>query len=135
MNTFRRMVAHNKNSNYTWIIPAQWIDYKELSLDQMNNMQINFYSDYYVNYNSDTTQLFISDFIEQFGSIPTLDRYAFQGYDITRYFIQQLISGTETVQKPLSLKFQWAQEKGIGFENQVVRFCTIKDFEIVEIGN
>ena len=129
-----RKLADKKTGKNSLIIPEEWLTLKEVMPDYFNMLNVHFYSNYFIDYQNDKTQLFISDYIERFNSVPTLDRYSFQGYDITNYFIRKFCFNQEVTNLvPLACKFDFTQQGGNGLENKVIRFCEVRDFTIMEV--
>jgi LysM repeat protein/ABC-type branched-subunit amino acid transport system substrate-binding protein len=70
-------------SIYLVINPA-WLGYNNIDLEHLVNLKGVGYSSYYIDYNSEEVADFIREFRQRYNTEP--DAYAFQGYDITRYF-------------------------------------------------
>jgi ABC-type branched-subunit amino acid transport system substrate-binding protein len=133
MNAMRKLSGQQTGKS-TLIIPEEWLALKEISPDYFNMLNVHFYSNYFVDYQNDKTQLFISDYIERFSSMPVLDRYSFQGYDVTNYFIRKFCFNQDVTNLvPLACKFDFAQQEGNGHENRLVRFCEVRDCAIMEV--
>ena len=79
---------------------------------------------------------FKSDYVSTYHSPCQLERYSYQGYDITKYFIDLYFVGynfKNVTYKPMSYKFKFKQWTNGGFENDKVRLIEIKNFEKAEV--
>jgi len=133
LNAIRTLNPQKMKTN-TLIIPEEWLTLKEIMPDYFNTLHVHFYSNYFVDYHNDKTQLFISDYIERFNVIPTLDCFSFQGYDITNYFVRKFCFNQDVTDLvPLAYKFNFTQQEGNGYENTKVRFCEVLNFAIAEV--
>jgi ABC-type branched-subunit amino acid transport system substrate-binding protein len=133
LNTIRKLSAKKMEKNIL-VIPEEWLELKEIMPDYLNTLNVHFYSNHFIDYQNDKTQLFISDYIERFNSIPALARFSFQGYDIINYFIRSLCLNQDAATIALlASKFDFMQHAGDGHENRAVRFCEIRDFSVVEV--
>ena len=137
INNVRLLATQEKLPPFTMVVPENWLVDIEGELEDFNNLNMTFFSNYYVNLNEDKTLYFVTEFIEKFHTFPSVDRFAYQGYDITRFFILCLIHRFDTSKFdyfPTSLDFHFEQtEKGSGLENQNLRLLQLRDFEIIEI--
>jgi len=68
-------------------MPA-WERISNLSNIKMSNLNLTYFSSEYINYDDETTQDFISKFINKYSIEP--DEYAYSGFDITYYFLNSL---------------------------------------------
>ena len=133
LNAIRKLDKKKIGKN-TLIIPEEWLTLKEIMPDYFNMLNVHFHSNYFVDYQNDKTRLFISDYVERFNSVPILDRFSFQGYDITNYFIRKFCFNQDVTNLvPLAFKFDFTQQGDNGHENKVIRFCEVRDFTIVEV--
>jgi hypothetical protein len=122
--------------NNVLIVPEKWFNISELTEDFYGLPQLYFFANYFVNEKkSDVTQ-FQSDYTFNYDSPAELAAYSYQGYDITRFFIDLYFAdfNTNNVKfKPLSYIFNWKQIPNGGFENINSRLIQIKDFELEEV--
>lgn len=89
-NYVRRLYELKLDSIYIFC-PSDWLAFDNIETEYLQALNAHFYGDYFVDYRSDKTKEFVSDFIAQYGTEPTLDGYAFQGYDIASYFVGAMI--------------------------------------------
>jgi len=118
------------------IVPAKWLSIPELKEDFFNLPQLYYFTNYFVGENSSAVKQFQSDYTFNYGAPAELAAYSYQGYDITRYFIDLYFidSNTENVPfQPLSYKFQWRRIPNGGFENIKPRFIQVRNLELEEL--
>jgi len=118
------------------IVPEKWLSISELTEDFFNLPHLYFFANYFVDENCSKVQEFQSDYIFNYEAPAELAAYSYQGYDITRYFIDLYFAGfdpNEVQFQPLSYKFQWRQILDGGFENSKARFIQVKDLELKEV--
>ncbi|MEG1556636.1 MAG: hypothetical protein RR356_07930, partial [Bacteroidales bacterium] len=120
----------------TFFIPDSWISIGDIDVEYFNKMNVHYFTPYYVDYSQDRTVFFITNFIEKFQSFPEISRFSYQGYDITKYFIELMIHDFDSSKvdfTPLALGFDFYKYEHGGFENQKVRLLQIKDYKIEEV--
>ena len=130
----RTLVMSEKTDNLTFVVPETWLESNTYDIEYYSKLNLHFFSDYYIDFEGEKVKTFVYDYTQRFGTPPTLKNFAFQGYDITRFFVEFLRNGkdidlvkTEAIAYPLSFdKFP-----GGGFENVNVQFLEVKDNEIV----
>lgn len=119
--------------NTVFVIPEEWIKIDALEVDYLNKLNVHFFSDYFVNEEDDTTLVFISNFIERFNTPPDLNRFSFQGYDITKYFIELMFNdfdASKVQYKPIGMRFNFQKTENGGFENHGMFLLQLKDYKI-----
>jgi len=118
------------------VVPEKWLSISELTEEFFNFPDLYFFANYFVDENCSRVQEFQSDHIFHYGTPAELAAYSYQGYDITRYFIELYFVGfdpTKVQFQPLSYRFQWEQILDGGFENSKARFIRVKDLGLGEI--
>jgi len=122
--------------NRILIVPESWLSLSELTEDFYNLPDLYFFTNYFVDENSTRAKQFQFDYTF-FNEAPAeLAGYNYQGYDITRYFIDLFFAdlNPEEVQfQPLSYQFQWKQILDGGLENTKVRLIRVKDLGFEEV--
>ncbi len=119
--------------NTVFVIPEEWIKIDALEVDYLNKLNVHFFSDYFVNEEDDATLVFISNFIERFNTPPDLNRFSFQGYDITKYFIELMFNDFDASRvqyNPVGMKFNFQKIENGGFENHGMFLLQLKDYKI-----
>jgi len=122
--------------NNILVVPEKWFTISELTEDFYGLPNLYYFTDYFVDEKDTKIQQFQSDYILYYESPAELAAYSYQGYDITRYFIDLYFADFNTNDvkfTPLSYKFQWKQISTGGFENTKTRLIRIKDFELEEV--
>ena len=118
------------------VVPEKWLSISELTEEFYNLPELFYFSNCFIDENSENVQLFQTDYLYYYESPADLADYAFQGYDITRYFIDLFFADfnhNEVKFKPLSYQFQWKQIEGGGFENIKARLIQVKDLDLEEV--
>lgn len=130
----RTLAMSDKTENLTFVVPETWLESKTYDIEYYSKLNLHFFSDYYIDFDGEKAKTFIYDYAQRYGTPPTLKNFAFQGYDITRFFVEFLRNGkdidrvkTEAIAYPLSFD----KSPGGGFENVNVQFLEIKDNEII----
>jgi len=122
--------------NNVLVVPENWFNITELTEDFYNLPYLYYFTNYFVDEKDSKVQQFQSDYILYYEAPAELAAYSYQGYDITRYFIDLYLAGYNEAQvkfKPLSYQFQWQRITNGGFENTKPRLIQIKDFELNEV--
>ncbi len=121
-------------------MPA-WMDYDNLDFEYLEALHYHFASPYFIDYDAPVTKRFIRHYRASFGGDPT--SFAFAGYDVTLFFLQQLRStGTGFVPgvpvqtgTGLQQSFQFIRSDAeSGYENISLRIVHISDYELVPYG-
>jgi hypothetical protein len=129
------LVNHEAEKN-VFVTSDKWFSVSELTEDFYNLPYLYYFSNNFVDNYSSEVKLFQSDHIFYYDAPAEISAYSYQGYDITRYFIDlhYVDYDFEKVQfSPLSYKFQWKQIPDGGFENQKVRFVRASNFVLEEV--
>lgn len=129
----RQLGIRENDVNATLIIPQEWLDINELEVDYLNKLNVHFFSNYFVDENADATVVFKDHFFEKFNSNPDLKHFTFQGYDITKYFVELMLKGFDLSKvdyEPVSMKFNFKKIEQGGFENNGVFFLQLQDYKI-----
>ena len=130
----RNLLYSNKIGNLTFVVPETWLESKTYDIEYYSKLNLHFFSDYYVDFDAEKTKTFIYDYTQRFGVPPSLKNYAFQGYDITRYFVEFMLTGYDLDRvkvTPIAFPLSFDKSTDGGFENVNVQFLEVKDNEIV----
>ena len=68
----------------------EWIDYNEIETSQKLNLKLHCFASSLVDYSDPNVQLWIQEYREKYNSEPTIDNYAFDGFDLAWYFLNAL---------------------------------------------
>ncbi len=121
------------SGKYVLVVPEEWLTSKTYDVGYFSRLNIHFFSDVYVDPADEATLLFIDKYKERFSAPPTLDNFAFQGYDVTRFFIDFVmhdkdLDRVKTV--PLAYPLSFYKRPSGGYENVNVHFLEVVDNEI-----
>lgn len=129
----RQLGIHENNVDATLIIPQEWLDINELEVDYLNKLNVHFFSNWFVDENSDACVVFMDRFFQKYNSNPDLKRFTFQGYDITKYFVELMLKGFDQSKvdyEPVSMKFNFKKVEQGGFENNGIFLMQLEDYKI-----
>ena len=130
----RNLIYGKKTDNLTLVVPETWLESKTYDIEYYSKLNLHFFSDYYIDYESEATKTFIYNYTQRYGVPPSLQSFAFQGYDITRYFVEFLKSEKDVDRvkvTPVAFPLSFDKLPDGGFENVNVQFLEVKDNEIV----
>ncbi|MBR4918981.1 MAG: ABC transporter substrate-binding protein [Bacteroidales bacterium] len=118
------------------VVPEKWLSSNTYDVEYYSKLNIHFFSNFYVDKQDQQTQLFIQRYQDKFKSIPTIENFAFQGYDITHFFVEMIRSGGDMDRvKESSICFPISFDKTPdgGYENINIHFLEVKDDEIIPV--
>lgn len=116
-----------------------WLNYDNLDFEYLNKLSVHLPANSYVDYSSPATKEFIREYRHRYRTEPEL--YAFQGYDITNYFLGILHkhgSGflnniVDDKSRGIEVDFHFMQYPlDSGFENKFVYILKYKDYKLVK---
>lgn len=67
---------------------ARWFKMRNLDLSQLGGLRVTLFSPFYVDYQSESVRGFLESYRDLFRTEPS--QYAFQGYDVARYFLHAI---------------------------------------------
>jgi len=128
-----------KNSNLTLVAPELWLDYDNIETEYFMNMKTHYLSQYFVDYSNPNVIRFIDAFRDAYDTEPTLELFAFQGYDFTYYFLSNLCENGANFQiysgknaKLLSTQFEFVHSQKNMMENNFIHIFKLKDYEYID---
>ncbi len=130
----RNLLYSDKTDNLTFVVPASWLGSKTYDIEYYSKLNLHFFSDYYIDYEAEETKTFVYDYTQRFGVPPSLESFAFQGYDITRYFVSLVLNDLDQDRvkvTPIAFPLSFDKQPSGGYENVNVQFLEVKDNEIV----
>lgn len=130
----RNLLFSDKTDNLTFVVPESWMESKTYDIEYYSKLNLHFFSDYYIDFENEQTKTFIYDYTQRFGVPPSLKSFAFQGYDITRYFIEFVLNENDHDRvkvSPIAFPLSFDKYDQGGYENVNVQFLEVKDNEIV----
>ena len=132
----RKMNDARSKYDITVIGLPEW-ESMELDSQYLLNLKTHLYNGWFVEYNNPDVQSFVNTFKERYKTEPVLNDYAFLGYDISFYFMNNLFTYGRTFtkclssvkHKGLSTDFNfWKTESG-GYENTASSVYELKDYK------
>ena len=133
----RNLLYSDKTDDLTFVVPESWMESKTYDIEYYNKLNLHFFSDYYIDFENERTKTFVFDYTERFGVPPSLESFAFQGYDITRFFVEFIRNHNDLDRvkvSPIAFSFSFDKIPGGGYENVNVQFLEVQDNEIVPSG-
>ncbi len=119
----------------------EWGKFDDLETATLLNLHLQILSESYINYDDGNTLNWIKNYREKFKTEPSVNKYAFDGFDLGWYFLNALYNyGKEFEQcfeaMDISLmhtKFVFKHTTGNGFENTFWNICKFEDFKIIKV--
>lgn len=115
-----------------------WRNFTNIETEYLLKLNLHLFSPNFVNYEDDGTIRFIKKFREKYKTEPT--KYAYQGYDLTLYFLKALKDYGNDFQpclssldyKPLQTKYKFISSNGNGYENKYVNIYKYKEYKLIK---
>jgi LysM repeat protein/ABC-type branched-subunit amino acid transport system substrate-binding protein len=116
-----------------------WNSYDNLDLDYLNNLSFHMPANNFVDYDNGFAKQFIKTYRDRYKAEP--ENYAYQGFDVTYYFLNALQKDGKAFMNNLSLNRQNGIETNFkfeqfpsdsGFENRYVYILKYKDYKLVK---
>lgn len=83
-----KLNGYSYEFNITTFGQPRWVRFENIELDNFHNTHTHIFSNSYIDYGNLNVIDFVAEYRNQYSAEP--DKYAFQGYDITKYFCQAL---------------------------------------------
>lgn len=118
----------------------EW-DRFDLETDYLLNLRLHTTTTTSLNYEDEQVKQFISKFRRYFHCEPEQGKYSFEGFDITYFFLRELMRlGThfqdcisEYNMKGLQQGFEFVRSEGKGFKNNYVRIVKYEEYKKVDV--
>lgn len=133
----RELVYGINGDDLIFIMPESMLKSNTVEVEYFDKLNVHFFSDYYVDNNNEQTQVFMHNYTERFKTPPTLENFAFQGYDVTRFFVEWLLNDKDldlVKVEPIAYRLSFDKVPDGGYENVNVQFLEIRDNEIHPAG-
>jgi len=130
------LVNTEEQPEFTLIVPEKWLHISELTEDFFTLPQLYFFTHYFVDEKNEQVKQFQNDYTFYYDAPAELASFSYQGYDITKYFIELFFEDFihENVRfNTSSYKFYWNKIENGGYENIKPRFIQVKDLELIEV--
>lgn len=115
---------HRNEFSATLLGLPRWDRFDDIESDYLVNLKTHVMAPYFIDYDNSDVKKFVAKYQEQYQTDP--DILAFQGFDLTFYFITALWRYGKSFphcipdlrMKSLQTNFRFSSSKGNGFENQ-----------------
>jgi ABC-type branched-subunit amino acid transport system substrate-binding protein/LysM repeat protein len=124
LNVVTNLNEHRNDFNATLLGLPRWDRFDDIEADYLVNLKTHVMAPYFIDYDDSVVKKFVAMYEEHYQTDP--DALAFQGFDITFYFITALWRYGKSFErcipelrmKSLQTDFRFSSTKGNGFENQ-----------------
>ncbi len=125
--------------NVTLVTSSDWQKYDKIETEYFARLKTHYVDQFFVDYADPEVIRFIERFRERYIIEPTLGHFAFQGYDITRFFLSGIIrygSGfgmqVNELELPLlSTRFHYVKGAANTYENNFCHIYRLMDYRLV----
>lgn len=129
-----KILESTKLPPFMWIIPEEWLLMEEFNIDNMNGLNVNHFANYFSDDTAEHTQVFNYKYGERFHCLPSIRNYAYQGYDIAKFFISMILNDYRTPNiEPIAYDFQFKRIDKGGFENVKARLIHLQNYDFKEV--
>lgn len=126
--------------NVTLVTSSDWRRYDKIETEYYARLKTHYIDQFFVDYSNPQVISFIDRFREKYNIEPTLDHFAFQGYDITRYFLGAIMNygsgfGLEVnrlQQNPLCTQFRFVKGTATTYENTFCHIYKLKNYKYID---
>ncbi len=126
--------------NVTLFAPSFWKEFDNIETEYFIALKTHYVDQFFVDYSNPNVIRFIDRFREAYEIEPTLDKFAFQGYDITLFFLNALMEygsnfGCEINEMDLPLlstSFNFTKKTEHCLENNFVNIYRLKDYQFID---
>lgn len=133
-NGMTKILQSSKLPDFMWVIPEGWILLDEFNIENMNGLNVNYFASYFADDADEHTQVFNYKYGERFHCMPSVRNYAYQGYDIAKFFISMILNDYRTPNiEPIAYNFQFKRIDKGGFENVKARLIHLQNYDFKEV--
>lgn len=137
---FSRM-ADESMDNYVFSLYGleQWMKFDNISTEQKSDFNVHIATSKFMNYDSEKVEKFLTDFYQEYKTIPVSEGYALVGYDITNFYLDGIYDyglvfldhlDQEQVEG-LVTGFDFEKTKNGGWENKYNFLVKYEGFDII----
>jgi len=130
----RDLLYKSNPEDIVLVVPEKWLSSHTYDVEYYSKLNIHFFSNFYVDEKDQQTQLFTQKYKEKFKSIPTIENFAYQGYDITRFFVEMIRNEGDMDRvkiSPICYPMTFDKTPGGGYENVNIHFLEVMDDEVI----
>jgi LysM repeat protein/ABC-type branched-subunit amino acid transport system substrate-binding protein len=140
--SFMQSLHATKLTHITLVAPVSWLNFDNIETEYFMEMKTHYVHQFFVDYKNPNVVRFIDNFREKYFIEPTLKQYAFQGYDLTYYFLSNLCqygtafgegSNAEANPNLLSTRFDFVRTEANLLENQFVQIFKMRDYNFYDV--
>ncbi len=136
---FIQSMNRKELENVTLVTSSDWRKYDKIETEYYSRLKTHYIDQFFVDYSDPEVIRFIDRFRERYNLEPTLDHFAFQGYDITRFFLTALIQygngfGLEVNDLKLPLlctQFHYVRSAQQTYENSFCHIYRLSNYKYV----
>ena len=137
---FIQSMSKRELENVTLVTSSDWRKYDKIETEYYSRLKTHYIDQFFVDYSNPQVIRFIDRFREKYNLDPTLEHFAFQGYDITLFFLTALVRygngfGLEINEMDLPLlctDFRYLAGSSQTFDNRFCHIYRLKDYRYVD---
>ena len=137
---FIQSMSKRELENVTLVTSSDWRKYDKIETEYYSRLKTHYIDQFFVDYSNPQVIRFIDRFREKYNLDPTLEHFAFQGYDITLFFLTALVRygngfGLEINEMNLPLlctDFRYSAGSSQTFDNRFCHIYRLKDYRYVD---
>lgn len=133
----RDLIFKSDLKNLMLIVPEEWLMVPTYDIEYYTQLNIHFFSDYYIDESNERMQVFEHNYLSKFGVPPSLESFSYQGYDITRYFVSAIFNDMDldrVKMETIGYHFSFDKIPGGGYENINTQFLEVDEKGIHDVG-
>ena len=118
-----------------------WNDYNDLETTHLVNLNFHYFTTSLVNYHSDETKRWIKRFREIYKTEPSINNYAFDGFDAGWYFLNGLYNfGPDFINcveymdaNPMHTRYEFIHSPGNGYQNSFWNIGKYESYNMIRV--
>ncbi len=133
-----RKVIELKDSTVLLVGLPEWDKYDNIETEYFIETHLHSFGPSFVEYSDESVKSFVLNFRNRFQIEPELEKYAFQGYDVTFYFLTALMKYgihfenclSQLPYSGLQTQYKFISTPGNGFENTFSNISKIENYKL-----